>query len=292
MQYINPFIVFGIRPNEFEKQWAGVKNQLEKTLTQYNLSAKVPFLSYEYPKQTFLQLLDALDNPSTRAYHAKIWEERALYNFLDYGHLNFLKSEHLEEKVKGFEPDFIDFIRPYFDIQYQDALLQAVKSQNSEDLDTLSRCPQILYSNHTTAAPDIAEPIQTLLDTTAQELEELAQSPKLGYISERELVSYLSDTTIEMYNQLPDYLADTRNHIANTVGQIAVFMAVQLGRADGAEAMVRQALKLKLEDSLRKDLEQLLTHQSTRNKVPAWILLAVGAVAVLFFLKYLETNFF
>lgn len=110
-------------------------------------------------------------------------------------------------------------------------------------------------------------------------------------MSERELLSYLPNRTIELYNMLPDYFYAARNLIGNEIYQLSVVLTQNFGRSDGASAMLKQGLKLKLDETVRKNLEAMLGKFSFKYKVPTFIWVAFLAVAILFMMKYIETNF-
>ena len=96
------------------------------------------------------------------------------------------------------------------------------------------------------------------VENTIQELKDLQTKKELLHISERELLSYLPNRTIELYNMLPDYFYAARNLIGNEVYRLSIVLTQNFGRSDGASAMLKQGLKLKLDDTVRKNLESML----------------------------------
>ena len=107
-------------------------------------------------------------------------------------------------------------------------------------------------------------------------------------MSEREILSHLPDKTIELYNLLPEYFAEMRNNIASEIHSLAVVLNNNHGRDDGAEAVLRQGLKLKLDQSLRQALEQLLKQHKITTQIPTWVLVGGGVILLLFLIKFIE----
>ncbi len=285
--YISPFDIFNIRPQEMDSRWASVRADLQAALLPYSLPSTARVYGHSYSKKQFIQWIDELDNPATREYHTLIANNKPLYNFLEYGHLGIFRDQAIN--FSSFSADFLQFIKYYFAYQYCEAWLQAVKTENTEAIELLQNAP-VPFSE--SEKDEFLQPVQDYLTATTEDLQKLVDNQQLSHISERELRSYLSDKTIAIFNLLPDSFATTRNWIGNTVGHLAMYMTVQLRRPEGAEVLVRQALKLKLDEGLRNDLEQLLEVQKSRFRMPAWAWLGMGVVALLFLLKYIETTYF
>jgi hypothetical protein len=114
---------------------------------------------------------------------------------------------------------------------------------------------------------------------------------ELLHISERELLSYLPNKTIELYNILPDYFNVVRNLIATEIYSLSVVLIQNHGRSDGASAIIKQGLKLKVDESVRKNLESMHQKFSLKSQVPTFIWVALAAVSLLYIIKFLETTF-
>ena len=111
-------------------------------------------------------------------------------------------------------------------------------------------------------------------------------------MSERELLSYLPNKTIELYNMLPDYFTGIRNKIGLEIYSLSVVLVQHHGRSDGASAMVKQGLKLKLDDQIRENLEDMLSKFSFKSQIPTFVWAAIAVVSLLYLIKFFETAFF
>lgn len=290
--YHNPFSLFSLSPADaqLQERLSALGTELRSRLASADDAVPVLWQSSRLTRAEWFYWFDQLHNEQQRQFHAEILQIRSLNNFLEYGHLGFFERDFAEMPLWQ-SPDFVQYIRPFFLFQYVEALLQALKTQNEETLQQLQRLPFELAEEDFVQYFD---PVKAFLEETASEIKSLSESETLGYLSERELVSHLPDRAIAAYNSLPEYLSEVRNWIGNAIGQIAVYMTVQLGRPDGATALVRQALKLRLDDELRTSLEKLLESHvnNTSRRAPVWLLVGIGVLILLFLLQYLENRFF
>jgi type VI protein secretion system component VasF len=68
-------------------------------------------------------------------------------------------------------------------------------------------------------------------------------------------------------------------------------MAAQ-GRREGAEVLLKQASKLKLNQTLQKDVKTLQKQiNPLMGRLPLFIMIGLGVVFLLFLIKWLETTF-
>jgi hypothetical protein len=206
---------------------------------------------------------------------------------LEYGHLNYFR---VEQPIAGDQSDdFYQFIAPYFATQYSETLMQAIQTHDIETLKLLSNSnlPMVAdfeeqYYHH------VNRYVQSTIDT----LKRLQKDVQVETLSENQLMAYLPNKTIELFNILPDYFLVARNLIGNEVYQAALIMSQRLGRNDSAAVLIRQGLKLRLDTTVRQNLQDLLDRFKLRYKVPSFIVFGIMAVLLLFFIKFLENTFF
>lgn len=299
MQYQNPFHLFAINPqaNLIESLTSlkdDLKVRLSADLAEDDL---VSIRGQQLTKGEWLFWFKQLANAETRNLHLKIAENKALTNFLEYGHLGYF--QHLEEKqveLKAELQEELDFyinhelIRPFFIAQYAQALLQAFKTHDEAQMIVLQK----VHIDFTEEEIGLYfEELQEHLMHTTKEIKTLIDNHSLSYMSERELLSHLSDKTIQLLNNLPLPLAKERDYVGTSIGHLATYMTLQLGYRDAAEILIRQALKLKLNTQLRTELEQLLKIVKPRltGMLPKWLFVGLGLTALLFAIKYIETFF-
>lgn len=285
--YTSPFKLFNLKKDATDKEIALNKSYHLDRMKHVKSEEEIQIRGTKILKNLAMQLLLDLDDSATRQYHFFIFENKSLLNFMEYGQLNFLKNP---QNISFFkEVDFINFIMPFFSYQYGETLIQAIKTGDKKLLDLLA----------TQSLPTIGdfekkcfESANDYIAITINELKELQGNQKLLHISERELVSYLPSQAIELYNILPSYFATTRNLIAEEAYRLAIVLIDRHGRSDGASAIIKQALKLKLDASVKANLEEMLQTFSFRSKIPSFVWVATAAISFLYLLQYLETIFY
>lgn len=284
--YINPYKLFDLDINCSDIELKNNEIQIINRIKRYNDEEDVHIGSNQLPKKQVLLLLKELDNEITRQYHVTIFKHKKLLIFLEYGHLNYFRSDN--KSIVSQDSGFLKFITPYFGYQYGETLLQAIKSQDKETLSLLSTTSLPIAGDFEDVCYKYAN---RYVENKITELKELQENKELLHMSERELLSYLPNRTIELYNMLPDYFSSARNLIGNEVYQLSLVLTQNLGRSDGANAVLKQGLKLKLDETVRKSLESMLHSFTVRAKMPSFIWIAAIAVVALFLIKYIETNF-
>jgi len=284
--YISPYKIFNLSVDATESQIQEEKQRILERLKHYKPTDKVHISTAQLEKSTVLELLKDVGNYQSRQYHIAIYEDKKLLNFLEYGHLNYFRNPTDYPKIR--DSAFAEFIALYFGYQYSETLLQAIKTQDEETLSLLS-------SDSLPMMEDFEEQCfqhaNYYVGETIKELKQLQKKEELLYMSERELVSYLPNKKIELYNMLPDYFSSVRNLIGNEIYALSVVLINNYGRSDGASAMLQQGLKLKLDSSVRSNLERMLKKFSFQYQVPMFVWVALAAISFLFMLKYLETLF-
>lgn len=284
--YLNPYQIFDLAADSSESLIQTNKNQVLDRIKHYSEYETVYFGSANILKKDLVRILNDMDNPQFRDYHRLIFENKKLLKFLEYGHLNFFKDDAYKSLPQ--DNDFLAFVAPYFGYQYGETLLQAIKTQDKETLTLLAATPLPTASGFEEQCYKHAN---LYIESTVNDLKKLQSKEDLSYISERELLSYLPNRTIELYNMLPDYFRTTRNLIGAEVYQLSMVLNQNFGRSDGADVMLRQGLKLKLDDTVRQNLESMLQKFNARASTPNFVWIGIMIVLVLFLMKYIEVNF-
>ena len=285
--YISPFKLFNLDCPSTDLAIKTNRNRVLYRLDEQSVDEIVHLGSSKLPKSQVINLLNELENVTTKAFHTQIFKYKKLLNFLEFGHLNYFRRD--ADTNPEYPADFWKFIAPYFGRQYGETLLQAVKTR---DKDTLS----LLASEHLPMLGDYEElcyqHANNYIANTFQEIKNLKEQKSLLHMSERELLSYLPNKTIELYNMLPDYFTGIRNKIGLEIYSLSVVLVQHHGRSDGASAMVKQGLKLKLDDQIRENLEDMLSKFSFKSQIPTFVWAAIAVVSLLYLIKFFETAFF
>lgn len=296
MRYSNPFRLFHI--SEKQQPDAAVVQQITdrmRLLYKQALSEPVFIGDHKLEASDLTQMQLEWEAAHLREFHRLVLAEyRKLFNFLEYGHLGLFREPEAQKHHLWENKAFIEFIKPYFLYAYNETLLLAVRQQDVEAVQQLShhQIPIVTNANTTTAAnegnSEEQNQVVEILKNNTADLHNLALLNDLPAMSEREILSYLPDKYIEVFNALPDQFASLRNQLGYEVQNLAVILNNELGRSDGAEALVRQGLKLKLDEKLQRDLEAMLAHHRRGSFLPLWLLIGVGVIALLFLIQYLE----
>lgn len=319
MKYTNPFDLFGIRPGQ--KPSGALLQSLEQRVEERARKEEPVFWKpgYQLPKMQLLQFLEELDKAEDYQKHLAIYEDKYLLRFLETGHPGWLK----QEQIPAYSGDFWLFIAPYFDYQASEHIEDAAKKNQLEEVAPLylslelpsdllpklraalqgqnllelqgddEQLPSIeaelnqeQFFGHTEAI-DESDPVRD----SVLSLKKLKGDSRLSYMSERELCSFIPDSIIKRYNQLSDNYQKSRNYLAREIMFFSEMLIHEYGRQDGAEALLRQALKLKLDEQQKQELEHMISHYSFRRQIPPWLLWGLILVSGLFLLKYIETLF-
>jgi hypothetical protein len=285
--YFSPFKLFNLSADSSDTILKSNRDLVIERIKFNSPDDIVQIGSTKILKSEVLRLLKELDNYYSRQFHIAIFEYKKLLNFLEFGHLNYFRNDHKVETTK--DSDFWKFIAPYFGRQYGETLLQAIKTNDKDTLNLLSSVSLPMIGDFEERCYKHAN---KYISNTIDDLKHLQLQNGLLHMSERELLSYLPNKTIELYNMLPDYFTAVRNLIGTEIYSLSVVLIQNHGRSDGASAIVKQGLKLKLDDSVRKNLESMLRNFSLKTQVPVFIWAAFAVVSLLYILKFLETTFF
>lgn len=285
--YISPYKVFDLSPTANELEVKHYRARMLAQLTDYRPKEQVYLNGTIIVQEEAMKLLSELSDDTIGPYHIAIFQNKKLLNFLEYGHLNYFR---VEQPIVGDQgEDFYQFIAPYFATQYSETLIQAIQAQDIETLQLISnsKLPMVAdfeeqYYHH----------VNRYLQDTIDTLKCLQKDVQVETLSENQLMAYLPNKTIELYNMLPDYFVVARNLIGNEVYQAALVLSQRLGRDDSAALLIRQGLKLRLDTTVRQNLQELLDRFKLRYKVPSFIVFGIMAVLLLFFIKFLENIFF
>lgn len=285
--YISPYKIFQLSPDANELEVEHHRGRLLVQLMNYGPKESVHLEGTKLSKEKALKLVAELSETATRSYHIEIFKHKKLLNFLEYGHLNYFRAEQPAGAKQ--EEGFYQFIAPYFAEQYDETLMQAIKTQDKETLELLSKSSLPIVGEFEEQCYRHAN---LYVQDTINTLKSLQNNVEIQALSERELMTYLPNKTIELYNMLPDYFFVARNLIGNEVYQVALEMTERLGRNDSAAVLLRQGLKLRLDNTVRNNLQELLDRFKMRYKVPSFIVWGLLVVLLLFLMDYLEHTFF
>jgi hypothetical protein len=281
MQYLNPFKILGLTPSNFSESELDIAAEklLSLPLDSSNMLNIRGLIIKRYDLD---KLIEELRDPAKRALHEELNHHNELLNFIEYGHPGYLKNR----KEYPENDALINFIAPYFAYQYSEVLIQAIKAHDIETVKLLAvqELPQkeLLENEYFFDA-------KFYLEEVLQEMDALKDDQRLYIMSERELSIQVSDKSIELYNSLPDYFLSIRDDMAISLKNTSEAMAAQ-GRREGAAVLLKQASKLKLNQTLQKDVKQLQKQiNPLMGKLPLFLMIGLGVIFLLFLIKWIES---
>ncbi len=287
MQYHNPYNLFGLEPRVVSiEKVKTIENTIEKEFANQSQYNYVNYNGTRLQLSELMRVLSELKDAKKLSFHSELFKHNELLNFLEYGHIGYLKhrSEYEEDK------EIMEFFAPYFAYQYSETLLQAVKTR---DLETL----KLLKAQ---ALPLESENEKLYYYDTEHYLEEelsgyklLQEDEKLYVMSERELKQQLPENLISIYNNLPEKFSSFRESLADSFIQMAEQMYMRIGRREGADILLKEALKLQLSGEKVKYLKSVLKQLNPGfGKMPLFLIIGISIIALLFLLKWLENSIF
>jgi hypothetical protein len=282
MQYHNPFKIFGLTPKSFNDSDLDLCSQKlrEYPRDSYNMvylqGTKISINDLE-------KLISELRDPTYRILHEELFHHNELLNFLEYGHPGYIKHRKDYQENQAL----MEFVASYFAFQYSEVLVQEIKAQ---DIEMVKLMAEQELPQKEALENEYYYDAKLYLDEQLEEANSLLNNPRLYIMSERELSMQISDKVIELYNSLPDYFITFRDEMALSLRNTSQTMAAQ-GRREGAEVLLKQASKLKLNQTLQKDVKTLQKQiNPLMGRLPLFIMIGLGVVFLLFLLKWLETT--
>jgi hypothetical protein len=287
MQYLNPFKLFKVDSKEVDdKSIELIRNQIEN---EYNQYSKYDYITYNGTKLQIQELkfcLNELLDEAIREYHIQILKDTELYNFIEFGHPDILKNR---KELNG-NPDYIDFVVPYFANQISEILLQGIKTEDQQLVDLVLDFKLPLLEIHENL---YFENTADYLKNYTVDFDIEDDNSRWRVMSEREIISTISDRLIKIINTLPNYFDDSRNQMALELKEFSEELSAKFGRADASLAILKQALKLKISAEVKNEIRSLNKQISPGlNKLPLFLIIGMSVVALLFLLKWVENSFF
>ncbi|MEI9913131.1 MAG: hypothetical protein WDO71_27935 [Bacteroidota bacterium] len=228
MQYINPYDLLNITTlNLSDIDGKTVLREKRKLLHEIELSDTVS-LNYEgidLTKADCIRAVDELDDRNKREFHFFIFQNKPLNAFLTKGSIIFFDRYQAESIYKL--PQFLDFISPYFSLQYDKLLSDSFKNRDISSVSKIISVKPITNESYFESCYKSTYSIIRNIDKEINEINkeiELKQSPfiKNNFSG---LVSLIKDKIdVEVINRLPSYFQSIRNQIAVSIRNIEVIL--------------------------------------------------------------------
>lgn len=139
MEYINPFSLLDIEPNEERLQdLSWLKKERKKLIARLSLgdSPLLNIKEYELDKSGIIDYFDSLEKENILRWHKEIYLHPPLHDFLVSGN-----AAQLLQIDSGLWQDvsFRKFVAPYFAYRYSKELLAAIQGHSLERVSDLSQ---------------------------------------------------------------------------------------------------------------------------------------------------------
>ncbi|MDW8297247.1 MAG: hypothetical protein RMJ97_10250 [Raineya sp.] len=255
MKFINPYEVLELdTPDNSE-----VKKAKRRKLTEFDLSddGSIEFKNIKIHKADFIKATDELDNEQKSQFYWSIKNNPELSNFLLSGDTCFFTNYQTQRIFSN--PDFVEFVSPYFAYQYNKVIFLTFKEGNISLLKKLVANP-ILVS-HT----QIDKAYQSLREFINNQIQELHQirtdiENEETHYEEDSVEDVFSDLqemiNVNIYNVLPTYFQSQRNEIAQKLRNISVAVFNNLNSSEVALQIIKFALQLNINNLTKQKLEK------------------------------------
>lgn len=242
----------------------------------------------ELTKSDCLRAIDDLDHKDKRDFHLFIYENSDLNHFLTSGDLNFFRTFKTESIYKL--QDFIDFISPYFSVQYAKALSRNFKTNNFNNVKSLLSVKPIVKDSYT---EDCYKSTYAILKEIENEIIKITKD--IEFIKSEHIKDDFSElpklikqkVNVDLINLLPSYFQSLRNQFAETNKILAVtlnnapynkyrpaFELIEIANAIQTDGLAKQKItksyyiiKKNFESSIPKPTTQNSSQQTTQPKV-------------------------
>jgi tetratricopeptide (TPR) repeat protein len=291
LNYINPIELLNLYTNLSSGLDGQTILKAKKTLlAEIELSDNdtIFYNRIELTKSDCLRVIDDLDHKDKRDFHLFIYENSDLNHFLTSGNLNFFRTFKTESIYKL--QDFIDFISPYFSVQYAKALSRNFKTNNFNNVKSLLSVKPIVNDSY---IEDCYKSTYATLKEIENEIIKITKDiefKKSEHIKDdfSELPKLIKQkVNIDLINLLPSYFQSLRNQFAETNKILAVtlnnapyskyrpaFELIEIANAIQTDGLAKQKItksyyiiKKNFETSIPKPTTQYNSQQTTQPKV-------------------------
>jgi tetratricopeptide (TPR) repeat protein len=187
-------------------------------------------------KSRAISLCDELYDDSKRYFHALVYNDKNLLNFLSKGsHQHFCVDEHLSpiELIQILDDEnsnFKSWLSGPFSIQFDRVLSIAVNKRFFFVLEVLLDGRRWVHSNYNEECFKSAKKALNMLLIELDTLEERSDSEKLSCVEIRRHLEY--NGLLELLNLLPSFFWEQQNHAVKCIRQIAISAYNEHGDAD------------------------------------------------------------
>lgn len=252
MNYINPFKLLGIEEDNFGNYQRGdIKREKNRLLNEIDLcDGKIRYLENEIHlnKNDLFKLCDELDDDEKRFFHIKVLKNPFLFDFISTGSLKKIELYTTEEI---YSSPFLNFIAPYFSVNFNNALIKAINENDKKIIKKIIDLEYLIENNFL----DISyKSVMIYYKDKCKEIDQLIDSIEKGNLIRVETISIIPNITI--LNMMPAYFDNVRKEIALAINNMAIIINNKLQNYGTAYILSESALEISVDD---------LTFQKLKN---------------------------
>ena len=297
MNFINPFELLDVS----EVDAASIRKAKRRKLTEFDLSddGTIKFGDGKITKSDFIRVTDELDNSDRAEFYLFLSKSPKLNAFLTHGETSVF-SNFRQESIFS-DAGFVNFISPYFAVQYNKVLLEAYQNENIGLLKRIVANPPLVNGKDTDKAYG---GLSKFLKNVEEELQEIRTDidNEESYYDENTVDELVEDLSKKAYanfiNVLPNYFQAQRNEIAQKIRNISVAVFNSINNVDVAFQIISYSLEFNTNNltkqKLQKDYEQIKeiyeSRQESEQFSPELAKYAGALLQIVQLIKQVENN--
>jgi hypothetical protein len=257
MPFINALEILGFTEYDLDDiEINQIKKAKKKLFAEIELSenGSVDYHGNKLIKSDCEIFIEDLDNKIKKDFYRYLLNKPSLNEFLVTGSEAFFESYNEDSIFKN--PEFIDFINPFFSIQFGNSFLQAFKNNDLPLLQKILRTRHLINSN----CCDVAfKSLRNEIESRIEEIREIRQiiSPKTEksytntIYTEQNLITVLdtvwSSVPIDLLNSLPIEFQSQTNSLGKEIHLLAKEIWEQFQSPEIPMRLLEHVISLKVE---------------------------------------------
>ena len=258
MTYINPLAFLEIEtvvPSLVEKAKYRKLVEIERSVEGY-----ISYGTHAIKRVDLLRLVEELRDEQKASYHAFIYSQKALLQFLTWEDIRFFEIATNHELYGN--RSFLNFVGPYFAKAYQRVLTKAYEQKDAETLLKLQRTSLLLLPIH---ERNIYRKIEQHIAQVCDDLKLLYQ--KLNFASHIDsstspktiLTQVVRDWSPSVVNALPIHFEEQRSRLASLLANLSVTVYNRFPSDDEVfYALIEMAIQLKTNAGTKSQIKKII----------------------------------
>ena len=215
MRYVSPFQELGIAADgNLDKSDLNLAKK--RLLAELDLSSKPTILrgSVEMTKNDIINQFDKLNSIKNWDFHRLVLADKSLLEFVQ--NRKWEAKNNLLKEPKYDNPEFVEFISPYFFESYKSLIIKNIAERNAYNLKAiLNISPRLLTEED---HDNVWFSVESFLNGWKDNLDEIAENVQNGRVyDDNALIPFHGKSFIECLNLLPDEFTYFRDDYATSL---------------------------------------------------------------------------